>query len=291
MKLATATKVRLAGVLYRAVRTGRRLLGLPPDSVICTRNGLVWGLNLREGIQFSIYLFGAFERETARALARLLPVGGVAVDVGANIGAQTLPMARHVGAGGRVIAIEPTVSAVEALRRNLDLNPELAQVVTVRAAALVAPGEHVCGEYYSSWPLGESEGEARGRHEVHRGVANSAAGSVALTLDELVAKESLSRLDVVKIDVDGREVRVLRGASATLATLRPSLILELAPYALVEQGDSIDEVIGLVRQARYRFVDEESLTPLPDDPAAIARSIPDGGSINVVALPLERPLD
>lgn len=287
MKLATATKVRLAGVLYHVVRMGRRLLGRSTDSVVCTRDGLVWALNLSEGIQFSIYLFGAFERETARALARLLPVGGVAVDVGANIGAQTLPMARHVGANGRVIAIEPTVSAVERLRRNLDLNPGLAPVVTVRAAALVAPGERVCGEYYSSWPLAEAER----RHTIHRGVPNSAAGSVGLTLDELVARESLSRLDVVKIDVDGREVRVLRGASATLATLRPSLILELAPYALVEQGDSLDEIIGLVRQARYRFVHEESLTPLPDDAAAIARMIPDGGSINVVALPVERPLD
>jgi FkbM family methyltransferase len=57
-----------------------------------------------------------------------------------------------------------------------------------------------------------------------------------MTLDELVVREALTRLDVVKIDVDGGELGVLRGARATLSTLRPSLILELTPYALGEHS-------------------------------------------------------
>jgi tRNA G37 N-methylase Trm5 len=116
MKLATATKVRLAGVLYRGVSAARALLGRPRDAVVCRRRGLVWALDLSDGIQLSIYLFGTFERSTERALARLLPIGGVAIDVGANIGAHTLPMARHVGQSRRVIALEPTVWAGDALR-------------------------------------------------------------------------------------------------------------------------------------------------------------------------------
>jgi FkbM family methyltransferase len=284
MRLATATKVRLASVLYSAVRVARRLTGRSSDNVICTRGDLVWALNLRDGIQLSIYLFGAFESATARTIARLLPSGGVAIDVGANIGAQTLPMARRAGDSGRVIAIEPTVWALQALRRNLDLNPRLLKTVTVHAAALVAPGERVNAEYYSSWPVSHAER----RHAIHRGVLHSAVGSAALTLDEVVMQEGVSRLDVVKIDVDGREVRVLRGARTTLSTLRPSLVLELAPYALDENGDSLDDLVGLVREARYRFVDENTFAPLPDDAKELARLIPAGGSLNVVALPVER---
>jgi FkbM family methyltransferase len=284
MKLATLTKVRVAGVLYRAVRRARRLMGRSPDTVTCTRGNVMWALNLRDGIQLSIYLFGAFERTTARALARLLPIGGVAVDVGANIGAQTLPMARRVGERGRVIALEPTAWAIEGLRRNLSLNPALTRIVTVYAAALVAPGEAPAPEYYSSWPLDRSERQ----HAIHCGVPHSAAGSVALTLDELVAREQLTRLDVVKIDVDGHEVRVLRGADTTLSVLRPSMVLELAPYALEEHGDSFEALVALVSRARYRFVDEHSLAPLPSDPEALKQLIPAGGSMNVVALPVER---
>ena len=285
MRLATATKVSVAGVLYRFASFARRLTGRSPDTVVCTRGTFVWDLNLRDGIQLSIYLFGAFERTTARALARLLPPAGVAVDVGANIGAHTLPMARRVGHSGRVIALEPTRWAVEGLRRNISLNPGLARVITVHSAALVAPGESVSDEYYSSWPVSSAER----RHAVHRGVPHSAEGSIALTLDELVAREALTRLDVVKIDVDGRELRVLRGASTTLSALRPSVVLELAPYALEEHGDSLEDLVDVFNEARYRFVDERSFTPLPADANALARMIPDGGSINAVAIPIERP--
>ena len=123
---------------------------------------------------------------------------------------------------------------------------------------------------------------------MHRGVPHSAEGSIALTLDELVAREALTRLDVVKIDVDGRELRVLRGAGSTLSTLRPSVVLELAPYALREHGDSLDDLVDVLSEARYRFVDERSFAPLPADASALARMIPDGGSINAVAIPIER---
>jgi FkbM family methyltransferase len=284
MQLATATKVRAAGVLYRVVSSVRRLVGRSPNDVVCRRGHLTWALNLQDGIQLSIYLFGAFERATACTLSRLLPRGGAAIDVGANVGAHTLPLARHVGEGGRVIAIEPTAWAIDGLRRNLALNADLSQRVTVHAAALVAPGEPLAREYYSSWPVSE----ARRPHAVHRGVAHSTAGSEALTLDALVAREGLSRLDVVKIDVDGHELQVLRGASATLARLRPSLVLELTPYALGEHGDSLDALLDLLRQAQYRLVNERSFMPLPLDHDTLVRMIPVGGSINVVALPVER---
>jgi FkbM family methyltransferase len=214
----------------------------------------------------------------------LLPPGGVAIDVGANVGAHALPMARHLGDRGRVIAIEPTAWAVQSLRRNLSLNPALAPMVRVYAAALVAPGEPLSSEYYSSWPV--SGGERQ--HAVHRGVPHSTDGSVAITLDEVVAREAIARLDVVKIDVDGREMRVLRGAAATLAAFRPSLVLELTPYALGEHGDSLDDLLKLMTQAQYRLVDERSFAPLSSDADALARMIPAGGSINVVALPVER---
>jgi len=284
MQLATATKVRAAGILSRAVSTARRLAGRSPSTVVCTRGGLTWSLNLQDGIQLSIYLFGAFERATVRTLSRLLPRGGVAIDVGANIGAHTLPMARHAGEAGRVIAVEPTAWAVGGLRRNLELNADVAPRVIVHAAALVAPGEPLAREYYSSWPLAD----AQRPHAIHRGVLHSTAGSVALTLDELVAREKLPRLDVVKIDVDGQELRVLRGAMATLASLRPSLVVELTPYALGEQGDSIDDLLDLLSQAQYRLVDERSFTPLSSDRDTLLRMMPAGGSINVVALPVER---
>ena len=283
MKLSTATKIRLANVLYGVVAPLRWCLGQPPDRATCRRGGIDWALDLREGIQLSIYCFGVFERTTARALRRLLPSGGVAVDVGANIGAHTLPMARQVGPHGRVIAVEPT-SAGARLRDNLARNPDLASRVTVCPLAILAPGERLAPAYYAAWPV---RGDNR-RHAVHGGVALNADGSAGMTLDALVHEQGLTRLDLIKIDIDGGELAALRGARATLEQWRPALVLELSAYALHEHGGSLDALLALLAEARYRLLDEASFAPLPEATAAISRLIPARGSINVVALPVER---
>jgi len=283
LKLSTATKIRLAGGLYAVVAPLRWFLRQPPNRAICRRGGINWTLDLREGIQLSIYCFGVFERTTARALRRLLPPGGVALDIGANIGAHTLPMARQAGPHGRVIAVEPT-SACTRLRDNLARNPDLVSRVTVCPVAILAPGEGRAPAYYAAWPVRG----AKLRHDVHGGVALNADGSTGMTLDALVQEQELARLDVIKIDIDGGEFAALRGARATLERWRPALVLELSAYALLEHGASLEGLLALLAEARYRLLDEISFAPLPGDAAAISRLIPARGSINVVALPAER---
>ncbi len=284
MKLSTAAKIRLAGALYGVVAPLRWCVGLPPDRAICRRGGINWMLDLREGVQLSIYCFGVFERATARALRRLLPPGGVAVDVGANIGAHTLPMAVQAGPHGRIVAVEPTSVAGARLRENLSRNPDLASRVTVCSAAILAPGERLAPSYYAAWPVRG----ANGGHEVHGGVPLDTTGATGVTLDGLVEKQGLTRLDLIKIDVDGGELAALRGARATLAQWRPALVLELSAYTLSEHGGSVDALLALLAEAQYRLLDEATFAPLPDDPAAISRLIPPRGSINIVALPVER---
>src|SRR2546429_242397 len=124
MILTTKTKIALASMAYRVIAAGRAVLGRD-DHVITERGGLKWDLDLREGIDFSIYLLGAFERSTVVTLQKLAISGGVIFDIGANIGAHTLGLARSAGAKGRVFAIEPSDFAFTKLKRNLALNPEL----------------------------------------------------------------------------------------------------------------------------------------------------------------------
>jgi tRNA G37 N-methylase Trm5 len=122
--LTTKTKISLAGVAYSVVSSGRRLFG-KTDSVLVERGGVRYDLDLREGIDFSIYLLGAFEPETRRALKGAVKPDYVVFDVGANVGAHTLTLARCVGKSGKVYAFEPSDFAFAKLRRNLSLNPEL----------------------------------------------------------------------------------------------------------------------------------------------------------------------
>ena len=87
MILNTRTKLAIARALNRTLLCGRSLVGLDTKAQV-RRHGIVWDLDLEEGIDLSIYLFGCFEPMTSRALQRLVkPV----LDIGANIGAHTLP--------------------------------------------------------------------------------------------------------------------------------------------------------------------------------------------------------
>src|SRR5262245_26854893 len=124
--LKTKTKIRAAGSLSRGIGAIRRLAGLTENVVTVRRRGLWWHLDLREAIDFAIYLFGAWEGSTVRRYQKVIQPRMVALDIGANIGAHTLPMSQLVGPAGQVYSFEPTLYAFEKLQKNLSLNRDLA---------------------------------------------------------------------------------------------------------------------------------------------------------------------
>jgi FkbM family methyltransferase len=242
----------------------------------CTRNGVHWLLNLDEGIQLALYL-GVYERSTTRALARIASPDAVVIDVGANIGAQALPIVNRLGENGRVIAVEPADAAIRRLRDNCALNASAAARVTIVHRALGAPGETAAPTYFASWPVAP----AAGAHPVHQG-APERSSAAASTLDSLVDELGLTRVDVIKLDVDGHELPVLRGASATLARHHPVVIFEMAPYLLEERGETPAALIRLFGDYGYSLFDERTFRPLRGDDDLL-RTIPAGGSLNLVA--------
>src|ERR1700730_18469952 len=107
MILKTTHKIAIATIASKGVLFTRRLVGLGSTADV-SRRGIRWRLDLREGIDFSIYLLGSFAPSTVRTYAGLVESGDVVLDIGANIGAHTLPLARLVGPAGRVVAFDPT---------------------------------------------------------------------------------------------------------------------------------------------------------------------------------------
>ncbi len=279
--LTTRQKISLARIARAPVIAMRRLLGRGPE-VLVTRRGIRWQLDLREGIDFSIFVMGGFELRTIAAYAAVLKPGSVALDIGANIGAHALPLANMVGPTGRVLAFEPTAFAFSKLQRNLALNPQLQSRVRSFQMMLVASDVEALPEaLYSSWPL-EPSGDV---HPKLRGRLMSTEGAQAASLDRVLEQEAVERVDFVKLDVDGYECEVLRGASLTLKQRRPTLIMEVAPYVLAEHGASLDELLGLLRSAGYGTYDLGSGRPLWMDAAALRGRITDGAGFNVVARP------
>lgn len=279
--LTTRQKIALAHAVQRTVMFGRRLFGRDARTLV-TRRGLHWDLDLREGIDFSIWLLGTFEPSTVSQYSRILKEGDTVLDIGANIGAHTLHLARCVGAGGRVVAIEPTDFAYGKLTRNLALNGALqTRVLTVQAMLAAADTEKVAQPTYSSWPLEAADDG----HPLHLGRLMSCDGARIRSLDALVEECGLARVDLMKIDIDGFECEMLRGARRTLERWRPVLVMEFAPYVLLERGASLAEMLALLAGVGYALEDVDTGESLPFDAARLDAMIPRGGCRNVLVRP------
>ena len=279
--LKTAHKIVLARIASRAITLGRSALGLPAEGVF-TRGGIRWGLDLREGIDFSIFLLGGFELQNLRAYSELIKSGDDVLDIGANIGAHTLPLARLVGPTGRVIAFEPTNFAAAKMRANIALNPDLAPRISFHQAMLVAnTGAVPEPALFSSWPL-VGGGHL---HEKHKGRLMETHGARAVTLDQMMVELGVDKVDFVKLDVDGHELPVLQGSRATLSGFRPLIAMELAPYIHAEFGYSFDEMVALLKSWRYEFRSLSTKAILPQAAEALRALVPDGAGISVLAVP------
>jgi FkbM family methyltransferase len=277
--MKTVHKIRAARMIYHAIHAGRALLGRT-DREIVVRDNLVYDLDLSEGIDLGIYLGNFYERQTRSALTKLVSPGSLVLDIGANIGAHTLHLAQLVGPGGRVLAFEPTEFAFGKLRRNLDLNPSLASRVELFHCFLTAnDGVSVPNDIYSSWPLVVEDG----LHAKHLGREMKTDTAQARSLDSILAEHADRKVQLVKLDVDGFECDVLRGASSLLRDMHPIFVMELAPYLLEERGASLDQLISFFVPNGYIFYDERTHKPLPSSARELHGLVTSGESVNIIA--------
>ncbi len=231
-------------------------------------------LDLSEVVDAQIYYTDVFEPMTVDTISRTIRPGDVAVDVGANVGFITLTLAHHTGVSGSVFAFEPTAAAFARLKRNLALN--------------AFPQVHALN-------LGLSDKAGTTRARIQSSFRIDGNDEVLeepiafTTLDAWVGSERLARLDFLKIDTDGMEARVLRGAQDTLRRLRPVVLFEFLPQLLREAGDSAEGVLGLLAETGYVFLRERALTPWQHPEDAIDAAVR-GRFINMVAWPRGRAL-
>ncbi|MGE0717825.1 MAG: FkbM family methyltransferase [Alphaproteobacteria bacterium] len=194
------------------------------------------------------------------ALDRFVGSGQVLIDVGANIGLYALKGARLVGPGGRVVAVEPGAVASQMLADNLALNA-FRNVTIVRKAL----ADHVGEATLHHIPLGN---DPQAFSLLEDGTKEGETVAVT-TLDAMVEDLGLSRVDCIKIDVEGAEEMVLAGASETLRRWHPTIVFEVNCPTLARRGEATDGAWNLLAGFGYRFfrLEDDSLRPLDRMPA------------------------
>ena len=239
-------------------------------------------VDLRAYTEYASFYTHDFDTEEIRSVLRMFTPEWVILDVGANVGFWTIPMAKALGAGGTVHAFEPVASNNLRLRENVRLNG-LEQTVVVHELGL--------SDRRASLPISLREDFANGS-----GTGNAAividdsdgrfqCGMVEVdTLDEIFPSLNLKRLDFIKVDIEGHEDKFLRGAASTIGQFRPILHMEInEPYynrrgldattVFGEWAASANYAYALRTTKGWRLRDVRQRKPVID---------------NVLALPAER---
>jgi FkbM family methyltransferase len=213
--------------------------------VEANRLNLDWQLDLRDNVQRTLFFSGTYEKAYLRLLSSAIRSGGVFVDVGAHIGIHSLTMARVLGGGGSVISFEAAADTAEGLRTCVRRNS-----ITNISVQQVALGDHTgTVELHSDDERFEiADAAVRSVH----GPGKVVETVKVRTLDDWVEANGLEKLDVMKIDVEGEELAVLRGAKSTIGRFQPRLIgIEIRDYLLRQAGVSEPELRELLAELGY----------------------------------------
>jgi FkbM family methyltransferase len=243
---AACAPIRLAIRLY-PFRKGRgrmtwvldRLLGDRPSGprtiVLSVPRGGIVEIERGTSITRAAIAQGQFEASEIAVLVGLAKPATVAFDIGANVGLFTVALARAVGPTGRVVAVEPYPPSIEALASNIARNG-LDNVTIVRMAVGSAPG--------TGRILVEADPALISVLEL----AEDEADSVPVTtIDSIWYEMGRPVVSAIKIDVEGSEVSVLRGATNLLAT---------GPCVLVETRTSESHVEAVRLLEAHGYVEQ-----------------------------------
>ncbi|MBL8058392.1 MAG: FkbM family methyltransferase [Anaerolineales bacterium] len=249
---------RLPGRLWR-----RLSLSVRPDArgTFALPDGLRFECPLDTGLARALTV-GVFEPAEQAFVRQTLRPGDLVLDVGANYGLFTLLAARRVGPAGRVYAFEPSARERAGLLKNIAANG-LTNVTVLEQAVADRPGLAQLAVARD----GGLNALARNAHP-EQAVTHWQPVSVT-TLDDFVAGAGLPRVDFLKIDVEGAEALVLRGAARLLAqTPAPTILCEFCDVTAAGFNSSGRQLYDLFQASGYALFQlagaaEARLVPAP----------------------------
>ena len=194
-------------------------------------------LNLGDWVQYWMFMDGAYERGLVDFLCPRVK-GKVLFDVGANVGSYTLTLARSAR---RIYSFEASPSNAGILRRFVE-HSGLANIEVVNKAVSDVPGETIT--LFTSPDTG-------GNHTQFHDYGKGAETATTVTLDQFARDNKIDRVDVIKMDIEGGELRAFQGARQILRASRPLLLVEFNGLVATQAGWKSSELYEHLRQYGY----------------------------------------
>ena len=251
--MKTKYKIIIAKVLYYIISC----FGFYKNKKV-VRGKINWELDISEGIDLSIFIFGNFEKSLINMIKNLSEkkIFDI-IDIGANVGVHTLQFAKEFDETN-IYSIEPTDFAFNKLLKNVELNKNLKK--RIQSFQYFVGTQNLPSEIYSSWSLSDNK---KG-HSLHKGILKKTTNSSSISLDEFVVKHKTLNEIIIKCDVDGYELDVFKSGENFLKKNKPHIIMELAPYLYKENGYSSEELFIFFQNLNYKFYDGDNFMEIKD---------------------------
>jgi len=207
----------------------------------------IGGERIRFPARWSRYYEAEYEPETFRFFHEYVKPGDTVLDIGGHIGLFAVVTARLVGLEGKVFSFEPTPFTRGVLQEVVTLNGCDGTVEVRREAVTSQRGE------LTFFDTGNAISNANSL--VRTDLSKNEIRVPAISVDEFAAEREL-KVDCLKIDVEGAEFDVLRGARDTFLRERPVARLGLHPAFIVQNGQSLDDIWKLLEEYRLNVVFE-----------------------------------
>lgn len=271
--MRTSWKINLAKILLFFVKlvNSKRIRYIQ-------REGINFEIDIEEGIDLHLYLFRGFQKHIYSNKVVSLPDDAIIFDVGANAGIMSLAFA-NIAKSGFVFAFEPTGYAIDRFKKNMSLNKELSsRIKLVQTFVHATSTQSHDLQAYSSWRLTGNES----RHQVHKGILKAAENVPSVTLDDFCRLENIKKLDFIKIDTDGFEMDVLKGAIEVIEKYHPQIIFEIGQYIMKEKNINFDDYFKLFAGLNYKIVTVKGIEIINSN---YTKHIPAFGTVDLIATP------
>jgi FkbM family methyltransferase len=185
---------------------------------------------------------GAYERDVVRLLKKIVKPGMTIIDVGANIGYIAAIAAKLTGSQGQVFAFEPNPNCYALLAKNL-------RPFSHAHAYRSAIGER--SEVLPFYLSGDAAEDGWGSLQRQPGAVRPIIDVSVDSIDSFASNAGLQRIEVIKLDIEGNEMRALRGARSVIERDHPAIISELNPACLARDGHTPNDVTLFLAELGY----------------------------------------
>ena len=245
-------------MFFRVVRVQEQAFGRRPSFEkfgafkpvrVEVERGVSLRLDPTDFVAREILTQNVWQPEVWQSISDGLSAGSVFLDVGAHIGYDTLKASVKVGPSGKVVSFEPNPSTLKELHANIAAS----HAINVTVEPIACTDKDQALTLYDSTSEGNSGASSlslANADEARKGTLPSYTVK-GRPLDEVVRELGLSRLDVIKVDVEGAEYLVLRGARETLQRFHPKLVMEVVPLQLANMNATVEQLHALLKELGY----------------------------------------